>query len=153
MTKAELAANYFEEGYNCAQSVLLAFCSETGLSQKEAAKLASSFGGGIGKLREVCGAISGMLMALGIVDGYDAPDQPERKAAQYALVQRLAGQFKEKNGTIICRELLSNVAHDDSTAVPQARTQQYYQQRPCKKFVMDAAEILEQEFSTKTQEP
>ncbi|PNV60712.1 hypothetical protein C0033_17185 [Clostridium sp. chh4-2] len=138
----EKAKENFMAGYNCAQSVFLAFCDETGLDRETAARLASSFGGGMGRLREVCGAVSGMFMAAGMIKGYEDPKDQDGKKAQYQLVQDLAEAFKEKNDSIICRELLGLTQHSDSP-VPSERTEEYYQKRPCAELVADAAEILE----------
>jgi len=107
--KAALAGENFRSGYNCAQSVLLAFCEETGLKKEAAARFASSFGGGMGRMREVCGAVSGMFMVAGLLTGYDDPKDRAAKAALYERVRNLAGQFTEKNGSIICRKLLEGV--------------------------------------------
>lgn len=107
MSRRETAIALFKEGYSCAQAVLLAFSDLTGLSEEQAALVSSSFGAGMGKLREVCGAVSGMLMAAGLIKGYAQPGDPAAKAAHYRFVQELANAFKAKNGSIICRELLS----------------------------------------------
>lgn len=138
----EKAKENFMSGYNCAQSVFLAFCEETGLDRETAARLSSSFGGGMGRLREVCGAVSGMFMAAGMIKGYDDPKDQEGKKAQYQLVQALAEEFKAKNGSIVCRELLGLAQQTDSP-VPSERTEEYYQKRPCAELAADAAEILE----------
>lgn len=139
--KAVLARSYFENGYNCAQSVLLAFCEETGLDQRTAAKLASPFGGGMGRLREVCGAVSGMLMAEGLLRGYDDPKAQDQKAELYQEVRALAEEFKKKNHSMICRDLLIGVETTPGS-VPEARTQDYYERRPCSAYVEDAARIF-----------
>ena len=137
-----LAEQNFCAGYNCAQSVLLAFFDVTGLEDKTAAMLASSFGGGLGRLREVCGAVSGAAMVLGLVRGYSDPDDREGKKAHYARVREFTERFKEKNGSIICRELLSGV-NTQTGGDPEARTDAYYQKRPCAQLCRQAAEILQ----------
>lgn len=137
----EAAKNYFLEGYNCAQSVLLAFHEELGLDLETAARLSSSFGGGMGRLREVCGAVSGMFLAAGIRYGYSNPKDTAGKKAQYERVQQLAHAFAERNGSIVCRELLGLDHHTDDPT-PSARTESYYKKRPCADLVADAAEIL-----------
>ena len=137
-----LAADLFLNGSNCAQAVLLAFQDLTGLDPSLAARLSSPFGGGMGRQREVCGAVSGMLMVAGILYGYDDPGDGDcAKKAHYALVQALCGRFREEAGSIICRELLGNPPSDP---VPSPRTAAYYQSRPCAKFVMLAARILDE---------
>ena len=144
MTKRDVAMENFKAGCNCAQAVLLAFHKEVGLDEKTALRLAAPFGGGFGRQREVCGAVSGMCMVLGFFDGYDDITDPNRKAAHYATVQALCARFKEKNGTIICRELLDGIPGNNTAPTPEARTAQYYQKRPCAELVGDAAEIIDE---------
>jgi C_GCAxxG_C_C family probable redox protein len=139
--KSQLAKHYFEEGYNCAQSVLLAFCEETGLSIDQAAKLASTFGGGMGRMREVCGAVSAMFMIQGLMEGYTDPKAKEEKAELYARVRDVADRFREKNHSIICRDLLIDVQTMPG-GVPEERTQEYYERRPCGCYVEDAAGLI-----------
>ena len=141
MNHAEYAAELFLNGYNCAQAVAVAFCDVTGMDPKHTAKLASSFGGGMGRMREVCGAVSGMLMVAGVLYGYDAADDEKSKMAHYALVQELAGQFREQVGSIVCREILKNPPSDPA---PTPRTEEFYKMRPCARMVYLAAKIMEQ---------
>ncbi len=141
MDYREKAEKLFLDGYNCAQSVFCAFAGDLGLDFETALKLSSSFGGGMGRLREVCGAVSSMFMIAGLKYGYTSPSDKELKAAHYARIQKLAEEFKQKNKTIICRELLGLDIETDSP-VPEDRTQKYYQTRPCQKLVGDAAEII-----------
>lgn len=149
MTHGEKAKKYFEQGYNCAQAVTLAFAEEMGLEPEQAAKMASSFGGGLGRLREVCGCMSGMALAAGALYGYSDPEAKEEKADHYALIQKLAGEFKERNGSIICRELLAGI-NNDTNPVPEARTDSYYKKRPCAELAYMAAEILEKEMERRS---
>ena len=142
---SEKAANNFREGYNCAQSVLLAFANKVGLKENEALKLASSFGGGMGRLREVCGAVSAMFMIAGILKGYTEPNNDIVKANHYKLIQDLAAEFKLKHGTIICRELLG-LDGTEFSPIPSARTDEYYKERPCEEFIKCAAEIVEEDL-------
>lgn len=135
------AAELFLKGYNCAQAVMVAFCDMTGLEEGYAAKMVSSFGGGMGRLREVCGAVSGMLAVAGILYGYDDPQDDAAKKAHYALVQELAGKFREQAGSIVCREILKNPPSDPK---PTPRTEEYYKQRPCARLVYLAAQILDE---------
>ena len=135
-----LAAELFLKGYNCAQAVAVAFCDVTGLDETLSARLSSSFGGGLGRLREVCGAVSGMAMVAGALYGYEDPQDDAAKKAHYERIQQLAGQFRNRMGTIICRELLENPPSDPT---PSPRTAEYYADRPCARFVMVAAEILD----------
>ena len=136
------AKELFLQGYNCAQSVLLAFGDLTGLENDTAAKLSSSFGGGLGRMREVCGAVNGAAMVLGILEGHDDPKDTEAKKAHYHRVQEFARRFKEQNGSIICRELLAGVETIEGND-PETRTEEYYKKRPCPELVEQAAQILD----------
>ncbi len=142
-THGEKAEKLFYEGYNCAQSVLLAFEDITGIETKTAAMLASSFGGGLGRMREVCGAVSGAAMVLGIVKGYSDPGDKDAKKAHYKLIQDFCARFKKYNGSIVCRELLSGVKTTEN-GIPERRTDEYYKKRPCPLLVKNAADILEE---------
>ena len=143
---AEKAVKLFkEEGWNCAQAVCGAFTDLTGLDKRTAMLVSSSFGGGMGRMREVCGAVSGALMVLGVMCASDDSSDREAKAAHYALVQEFARRFRERSGSIICRELLANQA--DTNPVPEERTEKYYKKRPCALLVQDAAEITEELLS------
>ena len=139
----EKAIQLFENGYNCAQSVFVAFCDITGLDEKTAASLSSSFGAGMGRMREVCGAISGMFMAAGILYGYSDPKANNEKAEHYARIQSLARDFKEINGSIICHELLKGLECSTDPNTPSPRTEEFYKKRPCKAIIGEAAEILD----------
>ena len=140
---SEKAVENFKLGYNCAQSVFLAFSSDFGIEEAQALKLSSSFGGGMGRLREVCGAVSSMFAIAGLKYGYISPNDDELKAKHYELIQKLAEKFKEKYGTIICRELLDLPEGSDSP-IPAKRTEEYYATRPCEAFVRYACEIIEE---------
>ena len=139
MSHSETAAQLFLDGYNCAQSVAMAFSDVTGIPSQQAAQMVAPFGGGFGRQREVCGAVSGMCMVLGCLYGYDTPD-PDRQMAVYADTQALCRQFQEKAGSIICREILKNPPSDPA---PTPRTAEYYAQRPCSRMVMLACDILD----------
>ena len=142
---SDKAVNNFKMGYNCAQSVFLAFAEDFGFDKDTALKLSSSFGGGMGRLREVCGAVSSMFAIAGLKNGYTEPDNDEIKAEHYARIQALAEKFKAKHETIICRELLG-LPEGAHSPIPSERTEQYYQERPCEHFIKTAAEIIEQEI-------
>lgn len=139
---AQKACKNFEEGYNCAQSVLLAFSDVVGLDEDTILRLSSSFGGGMGRLREVCGAVSSMFMIAGVLKGYTSPDNDEVKGEHYQLIQELAKEFQTRCGSIICRDLLGLPEGPDSP-VPSKRTEEYYQERPCENCIKVAAEIIE----------
>ena len=143
MTRREAAIANFLDGYNCSQSIVLAFEDVLSVDSSTLSRMASSFGGGMGRLREVCGSVSGMFMVAGLLYGYDGPETGQVKADHYARIQELARRFEEKHGSIVCRELLGlSVRHD--VPVPEARTNEYYKKRPCPEVIGDAAEILEQ---------
>ena len=144
MDHSMLAAELFLKGYNCAQAVVVAFSDVTGLEEDFSARMASSFGGGMGRMREVCGAVSGMLMVAGLLYGYDSFDDDTAKKAHYSLVQNLAGQFREQVGSIVCRDILKNPPSDPA---PSPRTAEYYKQRPCARMVVLAARILDHYIS------
>ena len=144
---ADKAKALFYEGYNCAQAVFCAFTDLTGLDLETAARLSSSFGGGLGRLREVCGTVSAAAMVLGIVKGYSDPKDPAAKKSHYALVRDFASRFQTEEGSIICKELLtrSNVSPESITPGndPEERTPEYYRKRPCPELVWQAAHILD----------
>ena len=135
--KSERAKELFKLGYNCSQSVLGVFCEELGLDFETAIKGSSSFGAGMGRMREVCGAVSGMFMAAGLLF-YDGD-----KSKQYKHVQELAKRFRDKNGSIICRELLQGV-ESSTSPIPSERNAEYYKKRPCVELVGDSVEIFEE---------
>ena len=141
MDHAAYAAELFMKDYNCAQAVAVAFCDVTGMDPEQTAKLASSFGGGIGRLREVCGAVSGMVMVAGILYGHDLPKDDEEKKNHYALVQELVKKFQAQAGSYICRDILKNPPSDPA---PSPRTAEYYALRPCARMVYLAAQILDE---------
>ena len=140
---AKKAMDLFKEGYNCSQAVFLAFEDKYNMDRKTALMLSSSFGGGMGRLREVCGAVSGMFMVAGVLYGYDDPKDYDKKKEHYARIQHLAKEFEKENGSIVCRELLGLGAGKDAPA-PDHRTEEYYKKRPCAELVGMAAAIMEQ---------
>lgn len=140
MHHADLALELFHRGYNCSQAVFVAFCDLTGLEQKDAARLASSFGGGLSRMREVCGAVSGAALAAGWLYGYDTPGDDLAKKEHYQRIQDLAGRFREEFGSILCRELLGDPPSDPT---PTRRTPEFYANRPCGRFIHRAAQLLD----------
>ena len=141
MDRGMKAAQLFESGYNCAQSVAVAFADLIGMTEQQAARTVSAFGGGMGRLREVCGAVSGMFFVTGILYGYDAPEDNEGKKELYKLVQEFAAQFREMGaGSIVCREILKNPPADPT---PSERTEEYYRLRPCARLCYNAGCILQ----------
>ena len=146
MTRKEQAMQYFLEGYNCSQCIILTFQDViekyADINVETALKIASPFGGGMGRLREVCGSVSAMFMVLGYVEGYHEPGDYEGKKLLYEHIQKLAHSYEEENGSIVCRELLGlNVKHQEAT--PEKRTEEYYKSRPCTQKIGSAAELLE----------
>lgn len=142
--KGEKAKELFEQGYNCSQAVFAAFCEETGLSFNNALLISGGFGGGVGRMREVCGAVSGMTLTASVLYGFTDAKARAEKAEIYKKVQALANAFKEKNGSIVCRELLGLSKDADITHIPDRRSNGYYKKRPCAELVQEAAEILEE---------
>ena len=142
MTHGEKAEALFYEGYNCAQAVFCAYAEDLGLEREVAAKLVSPLGGGMGRLREVCGTVSGALMVIGQLYGYGTPETGAPKARLYAIEQEFARRFAAVNGSYICRDLLG-LSTGSSAPTPEARTAEYYKKRPCPALCKCAAEILD----------
>ena len=143
MNRHQRAQDLFYAGYNCAQAVFCAFAEDMGLDLDAAARLASSFGGGLGRLRELCGALSGAELALGMLRGYSDVTDPALKSAHYARVRLLAERFRARNGTYLCRELLKDVETTPG-GEPEPRTPEFYARRPCLRLVGEAAALLEE---------
>ena len=140
---AKKAMELFREGYNCSQAVLLALEDKYDMDRHTALMISSSFGGGMGRLREVCGAVSGMFMVTGILYGYKDADDQDGKKNLYKIIQLLAKEFESRTGSIICRELLGLGTGKDAP-IPEKRTEEYYKKRPCVELVGLAAAIMEQ---------
>lgn len=138
--RVEKAVELFKSGYNCSQSVVAAFADMYGFTEEQAFHISASFGGGIGRMRQTCGAACGLFQLAGLekcaVEGSDRAG----KAANYALVQELAAEFKRRNGSMICAELLG-LKKPEGSSMPEARTEQYYAKRPCPRMVETAAQI------------
>lgn len=144
MSRGQKAEEYFKSGYNCAQAVVMAFANVIGGDTQAYLRISSSFGGGIGRLREVCGAFSGSCMVAGLLRGYDDENGVE-KGAHYALIQRLALKNKLQNGSIICKELLGTTVNLSSSD-PSVRSAEYVKKRPCAELCRIAADILADEL-------
>lgn len=134
------AVSLFKSGYNCAQSVAAAFADMYGFTEEQALRMSASFGGGIGRMRQTCGAACGMFLLAGLENGSTDAQDRDGKAANYALVQELAEEFKRRNGSLICAELLG-LKKPEGSAQPEVRTEQYYAKRPCAKMVEEGARI------------
>ncbi len=143
VSRVEQAVATFEAGYTCAQSVFVTYADLFGMDRETALKLSSPMGGGIGRMREVCGAVSAMALLAGLKEGNTDPANEEGKENIYLLTRRMAEKFKEQHDTIICRELLGIEGMEES-AKPSERTPQYYEERPCLKVIATAARIVEE---------
>lgn len=156
--RREKAKELFLEGYNCSQAVFVAYADKYGMDKELAFKVSASFGGGMGRMREVCGAVCGMFMVAGMETGQTKPRDPDAKQANYEMVQKLARRYKEEYGSIICKELLGlvpmpglektstvelKVAEFTDTR-PAARTEEYYKKRPCLEQIQKACDILDE---------
>ena len=139
--RIEMAVSLFKEGFNCSQSVVAAFVDKYGFTREQALKMSASFGGGIGRMRETCGAACGLFLLAGLETGSTEGTDREGKATNYALVQELAEVFKERNGALRCADLLGLSKNEPVVSTPEARTDQYYAKRPCVKMVEEAARI------------
>lgn len=144
-SRVEDAVNLFLSGYNCCQSVFCAYSDIFGLDRETALKLSCSLGGGMGRMREVCGAVSGMALVAGLACGNADPKNQAAKTKNYEMVRKMADAFKQRHQSIICREILGIRAAEKSAA-PSERTKEYYQNRPCARMVETAAQIIEETF-------
>lgn len=144
------ASDYFMEGYGCCQSVVAAFADLYGMDKETALRVSAGFGGGVGRLRMMCGTVSGMVILAGLHCGQTKGDDREGKANCYKVVQELLARFKEKNGSVICAELLAkaNCTPNTDTHVPDERNAAYYSTRPCARKVEDAARIFAEFISS-----
>ncbi len=144
MTEKERAVELFMEGYNCAQSVFVAFSHRFGIDEATAKKISAGLGGGVGRMREICGAVSASAMVLGdICAAMEGADQ-ESKGKNYEIVREFAEKFTEKHGSVVCREILGLQVKMEPTPMPDERTAEYYKKRPCLGVIFTAANVLEQ---------
>ena len=142
------AEELFKEGYNCAQAVFCAYCEDYGMDFETGLKLSSPMGGGMGRLREVCGAVSGLFLLVGLKDGYTSPTDTESKKELYANIQTLAKKFEEEFGSIICKELLG-LPEKENSPEPTKRDEKFYHKRPCVEQVKFAAKLFEEYINKK----
>ena len=147
--RQERARQYFLQGYNCSQSVFLAFADDYGINKDLALRLSASFGGGIGRMRETCGALCGAALVAGLETGQTAPGDNTAKQHNYHTVQQIAEEFRKRNGSTRCADLLKIRRDTPVTDVPDERTAEYYRTRPCLRMVESAVEILEEVFANK----
>lgn len=144
MIRAEKAKAYFLEGYNCAQAVAMAFDDLIGMDKNQIAMLTSGFGGGVGRMREVCGTVTGAAFVISALYGYNDPKATDEKQQLYANIQQIGNQFAKENGSVVCRELLGLTIKGADSPTPEARTKQYYQKRPCAELVEYSAHLVEE---------
>ena len=147
--RIEKAVSLFKEGYNCSQSVVAAFADLYGFTEEQALKMSASFGGGIGRMRQTCGAACGLFLLAGLESGCTEGKNREGKEANYKMVQEFAEEFKKRNGSLICAELLGLAKNAPTPATPEARTAEYYKKRPCVKMVEEAARIFAEFLESK----
>ncbi len=142
--RVQRAVDFFMQGYNCSQAVVAAFADMYGLDETMAKRIAAGFGGGVGRMRMMCGAVSGIVMLVGLEFGQEEGDDREGKSACYKVVQELLAKSKEQNGSIICAEILGLKGHEkaQSSYVASPRTAEYYKTRPCAAKVESAARIF-----------
>lgn len=152
-SKRKKAIALFREGYNCSQSVFAAYAEDYGMDKELALRLSASFGGGMGRMREVCGAFSGMLMVAGLETGAVEGKDVAGKKANYDMVQKLAAIYREKNGSIYCKELLGLVKKEGAAdkkeqmfdnTMPEKRTEEYYKKRPCLELIGMACDMIDE---------
>ena len=144
------SVDYFMEGFGCCQSVIAAFADLYDMDEKTALRIGAGFGGGVGRLRMICGAVSGIVTLVGLECGSVDGDDREGKAHCYKVVQDLLEQFKQKNSSVICADLLeqSNCKASTDTHIPDERDAHYYSTRPCAQKVEDAARIFAEYYET-----
>lgn len=139
---SDRAVELFKQGYNCSQAVFAAFCNEFGMDEKTALKVSAGLGGGVGRLREVCGTVTGAAMVAGMVYGATEGADKESKAKTYKVVQQIAEEFKKDNPSIVCRELLG-LDRAELSPIPESRTGEYYKKRPCIHLIESSAKIVD----------
>lgn len=143
-SRVEDAVKRFEEGYNCCQAIFATYADLFGIDNQTALKLSSPMGGGVARMREICGAVSGMVMIEGLMNGNTDPADKQAQGRTYETARVMCDRFKEENGSILCRDLIGQKR--EQSAVPSERTPEYYAKRPCSAIVASAARILEQEL-------
>ena len=146
--RVQRAVELFMSGYGCCQSVVAAFADLYELTDEQAKLVAAGFGGGVGRMRMMCGAVSGLVVLAGMKEGQTRGDDREGKGRCYALVQQMAEAFRQENGALLCSELLG-LKSQPQPPTPEARTPQYYAKRPCPQIVESAARIVVQQLLEK----
>ncbi len=143
MDRKEKAVEYFKMGYNCSQAVLAAYCDLFDIDMRTALRITEGFGGGMGRLRSVCGTVTALFMLAGLKYSKAEPGDLETRAFVYKKIQELAGKFTEKNGSFICGELLKGIQLTPG-AVPTKRDAEFYKKRPCIQYIKDSCEFAEE---------
>lgn len=144
-SRVELAAARFEEGYNCCQAVFATYADLFGMDFNTALMVSSPMGGGMGRMREICGAVSAMSLLVGLKEGNIDPKDKKAQGRTYETVRIMCDRFKEENGSILCKELLG-IKKAEQSSTPSERTKEYYNTRPCTRMVISAARIVEEEL-------
>lgn len=147
--RVKKAVELFNSGYNCSQSVVTAFADLYGFSREQALRMSASFGGGIGRMRETCGAACGMFLLAGLDTSATDPDDRMGKSENYRIVQQLAERFKAETGSLVCAELLGLRKPATPDPVAEERTARYYQKRPCPHMVELGARLFAQYLEEK----
>lgn len=150
--RTDRAVELFKKGFNCSQAVFAAFADIFGMDEETALKVSAGLGGGVGRSREVCGAVCGASMLVGLKYGATVGSDSASKQKTYEVVQQIIAEFKKTNPSIICRELLSVGKAENSDPKPEARTEQYYKKRPCVQIVEDSAKAVEKILIKETEE-
>lgn len=140
---SDRAAELFKQGFNCSQAVFAAFCDEFDMDEKTALKVSAGLGGGVGRLREVCGTVTGASMVAGMLYGATDGSDHEKKALTYQKVQQIVDEFKKLNPSIVCRELLGLSPTASTPSTPEHRTDEFYKKRPCAQLVEDSAKAVD----------
>ena len=141
--RTDKAVELFKSGFNCSQSVFAAYADLFGMDEETALKVSAGLGGGVGRSREVCGAVSAAAMLAGMKYGATDGEDSEAKQRTYAVVQQIIAEFKQSNPSIVCRELLALGEKENTDPKPEARTEHYYKKRPCAQLVEDSAKAVE----------
>lgn len=144
MDRVQKAVDLFKSGCNCSQSVICAYCDLFGVDNETAMRVSEAFGGGMGRMRLTCGAVSGMFMVAGLKESKAVPKDLQTRTKVYGMVQMLSEEFKKKHGSIICAELLGINLPKDKGAVPTERTAEFYKKRPCLSCIEDCARLIEE---------
>lgn len=143
---SDKAVELFKQGYNCSQAVFVAFLDEFNMDEETALKVSAGLGGGVGRLREVCGCVSGAAMIVGMLHGATVGADQDSKKETYRIIQQLAEEFKNQQGSVVCRDILKIRADQKESYVPDERTDEYYKKRPCVRTIECMAKIIDKQI-------